>query len=187
MTSINFPIRTLSNTVVQDLKEKYPDAEIRIDLHPNPKQTALSEAHFWSIMDKLSWDNEEDNDAVLEPVIGYLALQPVRHIFDFADLLSEKLYTLDARTFAKNIGEDSWSPNKYFSVDGFLYARCCVVANGKKVFDEVQNNPLLMPKDKTFEDLLYVASTAFIRKTGKKYGYTPIYPIETYSNKEGWQ
>jgi hypothetical protein len=187
MTTINFPLRTLNETVIRDLKEQYPDAEIRLDLHPNPAQTALSDAHFWSIIDKFNWDNEEDNDAILEPAIAYLALQPVRHIFDFADLLSEKLYALDTRSYAQNMGDDSWSPNKYFSVDNFLYARCCVVANGKKVFQEVLGNSLLMPKDKTFEDILYVASTAFIRKMGKKYGYTPIFPIETYSNKEGWQ
>jgi hypothetical protein len=187
MTALNFPIRSLSNTIVQDLKEKYPEAEIRIDLHPNPKQTALSEAHFWTIIDKLNWENEENNDAVVEPAIAYLASQPVRHIFDFADLLSEKLFALDTRTFAQNIGEDAWIPNRYFSVDNFLYARCCVVANGKNVFQEILNNPLLMPKDKTFEDILYIASIAFTRKMSKKYNYSPTFPIETYSNKEGWQ
>jgi hypothetical protein len=187
MTALNFPIRSLNDTIVQDLKEKYPEAEIRIDLHPNPKQTALSEAHFWAIIDKLNWENEENNDAVVEPAIAYLASQPVRHIFDFADLLSEKLYALDTRIYAQNIGEDAWTPNRYFSVDNFLYARCCVVANGKNVFQEILINPLLMPKDKTFEDILYIASIAFTRKMSKKYNYSPTFPIETYSNKEGWQ
>ncbi len=187
MTSINFPLRTLNDTVIQDLKEKYPEAEIRLELHPKPTQTALSEAHFWAIMGKLNWDNEDDNDAVVEPAIAYLVMQPVRHIFEFADLLSEKLYALDARIYAQNIGEDAWLPNAYFSVDNFLYARCCVVANGKKAFLDVQKNPSRMPKDLTFEDLLYVASTAYSRKMGKKYTYSPICSIETYSNKEGWQ
>ena len=74
-----------------------------------------------------------------------------------------------------------------FSVDNFLYARCCVVANGKNAFQEVQKNPTLMPKDKTFEAILYIASTAYTRKMGKKYSYSPTFPIETYSNKKGWQ
>jgi hypothetical protein len=187
MTSINFPLRTLNDTVIQDWKEKYPEAEIRLELHPNPTQTALSEAHFWSIIDKLDWKNGDDSDAVVEPAIAYLATQPVRHIFEFADLLSEKLYALDARVYAQNIGEDAWTPNRYFSVDNFLYARCCVVANGKNAFQAVQKNPTLMPKDTTFEDILYLASTAYSRKMGKKYSYSPAFPIETYSNKSGWQ
>ena len=187
MTSINFPLRTLNDTVIKDLKEKYPEAEIRLELHPKTTQTALSEAHFWAIVDKLNWENEEENEAILEPAIAYLAAQSVRHIFEFADLLSEKLYALDARIYAQNIGEDAWLPDAYFSVDNFLYARCCVVANGKDAFLEVLKNPHKMPKDITFEDILYVASTAYTRKMGKKYIYSPTFPIETYSNKEGWQ
>jgi Protein of unknown function (DUF4240) len=187
MTTINFPLRTLNDTLIRDLKEKYPEAEIKIELHPNLTHTALSEAHFWEIMDTLDWENEEDNDAVIEPAIAYLSTQPVRHIFEFADILSEKLYALDARKYAQNIGEDAWKSNRYFSVDNFLYTRCCVVANGKSAFQEVLKNPLLMPKDRTFEDILYIASSAYTRKMSKKYNYAPTYPIETYSNKEGWQ
>ena len=52
MTTINFPLRTLNDSVIQDLKEKYPEAEIRVELHPNPTHTSLSEAHFWEIIDK---------------------------------------------------------------------------------------------------------------------------------------
>jgi hypothetical protein len=187
MTTINFPLRTLNNTLIRDLKEKYPEAEIKIELHPKLTHTALSEARFWAIIDKFNWEYEEDNDGVLEPAIDYLSTQPVRHIFEFADLLSEKLYALDARKYAQNIGEDAWLPNRYFSVDNFLYARCCVVANGKNAFEKVLKNPLLMPQDRTFEDILYIASTAYKRKMNKKYNYAPTYPIETYSNKEGWQ
>jgi hypothetical protein len=187
MTTINFPLRTLNDNVIRDLKEKYPEAQIRVELHPNLTHTALSEVHFWGIIDKFNWEYEQDNDGVLEPAIEYLSTQPVRHIFEFADILSEKLYALDGRKYAQNIGEDAWLPNRYFSVDNFLYARCCVVANGKNAYQEVLKNPLSMPKDTTFEDILYVASAAYERKMSKKYNYAPTYPIETYSNKVGWQ
>jgi len=69
---------------------------------------------------------------VVEPAIARLVSGSVRHIFEFADLLSEKLYALDGRKYALQLGEDAWSPDRYFSVDNFLYARCCVVANGKE-------------------------------------------------------
>ena len=44
-----------------------------------------------------------------------------------------------------------------------------------------------MPKDITFEALLYLANEAYKRKTGEEMNYIPAYPIETYSNKEGWK
>jgi hypothetical protein len=68
----------------------------------------------------------------VEPAKATLALGAVRHIFEFADLVSEKLHALDGLHYALQIGEDAWSHDKYFSVDNFLYARCCVVANGKE-------------------------------------------------------
>jgi hypothetical protein len=60
------------------------------------------------------------------------------------------------------------------------------VANGEKVYNDIKKNPTLMPKDVTFESLLYLPSMAYERKTKQKYDYTPRYPIETYSNVFGW-
>ena len=44
-----------------------------------------------------------------------------------------------------------------------------------------------MPKDLTFEALLYLPSEAYERKTGQPYDYSPAFPVETYSNQEGWK
>ena len=170
-TAIRLPLRAINAEVIKDLQEKYPDAETR----------------FWEVITLLDWSKEGDDNAVLEPALTQLAAAPVRHLFEFADILSEKLYTLDARAYAKNIGEDAWSPDRYFSVDNFLYARAGVVANGKKVYEKVLQNPELMPKDITFEALLYLPSDAYERKTGKKLDYVPAFSIETYSNKIGWK
>lgn len=63
-----------------------------------------------------------------------------------------------------------------------------MVANGKDVYERVLHNPAQMPKDITFEALLYIPSAAYERKTGNQYDYTPAYPIETYSNQESpWE
>jgi hypothetical protein len=186
-TAIKLPLRSLSESVIQDLKEKYPEAEISVELHQDRNKAPLSEAHFWEIISLLDWNKEGDDNAILEPAIARLAAGPVRHIFEFADMLSEKLYTLDTRKYALYIGEDSWSPDKYFSVDNFLYARCCVVANGKVLYEKVLHDPAQMPKDLKFEALLYLPSEAYEIKTGNHYDYTPSYPIETYSNQEGWR
>ena len=185
-TVIKLPLRSLNESVVNDLKEKYPEAEISIEIHQDFNKAPLSEKRFWEIIALLDWSKEGNDNAVVEPVVSYLAEGPVRHIFEFADLLSEKLYQLDAKKYAQHIGEDAWSVDRYFSVDNFLYARCCVVANGEEAYKEVLNNPAAMPKDLTFEELLYVPSNAYKRKTGKRYNYTPAYNFETYSNQEGW-
>jgi hypothetical protein len=186
-TTIRLPIRALNPVVVRDLQEKYPEAEIAVELHHDKNLAPLSEKHFWEIIALLDWNKEGDDDAVVEPAVAYLAQGPVRHIFEFADILSEKLYALDALVYAEHIGEDAWSPDRYFSVDNFLYARCCAVVNGKNLYEQVRRNPTLMPQDLTFEALLYLPSEAYERKIGRKYDYSPAFPIETYSNKEGWK
>ncbi len=185
-TELKIPLRSLSESIIRDLKEKYPEAEIRIELHPEKDKAPLSEAYFWEIISLFDWGRGDDDEAVVEPAKSRLAAGPVRHIFEFADLLSEKLYALDGKKYALHIGEDSWSPERYFSADNFLYARCCVVANGKDTYEKVLHDPNQMPKDLTFEALLYVASEAYQRKMGKPYDYIPSYPIETYSNQEQW-
>ena len=75
----------------------------------------------------------------------------------------------------------------YLSVDDFLYTRCAVVVNGKDFYQNVLNNPSEMPKDLTFEPLLYVALNAYKRKTGNEFMFIPVHNYETYSNKEGWK
>lgn len=185
--SIKIPLRSLNPEIIKDLQEKYPEAEIKVERSQDKAHSPLSHERFWEIIDLLDWEKESNDDAVLEPAIAQLSEGSVRHIFEFADILSEKLHALDQKSFAQNIGEDAWQPDKYFSVDYFLYARCCVVANGKAIFEKVLNDPTQMPKDITFEGLLYLASMAYERKMGRTLAYTPTFPIETYSNKQGWK
>ncbi len=161
---IKIPLRKLDESVIRDLKEKYPEAEISVELHQDRNKAPLSEAHFWEIISLLDWSKVDDDRAVVEPAKARLASGSVRHIFEFADLLSEKLYALDGRMYALHIGEDAWAPDRYFSVDNFLYARCCVVANGKDMYEKVLNDPTQMPKDLTFEELLYIPSEAYEQK-----------------------
>ena len=185
-TNIKMPLRSLDEATIRGLQEKYPEAEVSLELHPDRHKGPLSEQHFWEIISMLDWTQKED-EAITAPAVAYLAAGPLRHIYEFADVLSEKLLTLDPKAFALHIGADTWTPGRYFSVDTFLYARCCVVANGRELYEQVLQDPAKMPKDLTFEELLYVPSTAYEQKTGKPYDYSPTYPVETYSNEEGWK
>ncbi|WP_421947853.1 DUF4240 domain-containing protein [Phaeodactylibacter xiamenensis] len=182
--SIKIPIHQLNEDKLKELQEKYPGAEVNLTLPAQPNDH-LSETDFWAIIGLFNWEAASD-EAIVQPAIETLAKMPTPAIYSFADLLSEKLYLLDQKKYALHIGEDAWQPHTYFSVDNFLYARACVIANGKDYYDKVSAHPEAMPKDMTFESILYIASEAFGLQRGKPFDYIPAYPIETYSNKAGW-
>jgi hypothetical protein len=186
-TLLNFPLQHAYPETIRDLQERFPSAHLRVEIRKNDISKILTEQQFWQIISLFDWTDAEDDDRVLEPAVTVLAASPVHHIYLFTDILADKLFRLDAKIYAENIGDDAYSPNKYFSVDNFLYARCCVIANGQEAYEAVLKNPLLMPKNLTFESLLSLASKAYFKKTGKRFDYVAITPIETYSNKTGWQ
>lgn len=146
-----------------------------------------AEEEFWNIISMFNWRYEGDDEKVLKPAIKYLSKKSDDEIFEFYEILSKLLYDLDGIEYAKNIGEDSYiNDSEYFSVDDFLYARCCAVANGKDYYYNVLNHPEDMPKDLEFESILYVADEAYELKNGEEFDYLSKYSIETFSNKEKW-
>jgi hypothetical protein len=185
-TQIKIPLHQLNLEMVHDLQEKYPNAEVVVDLQPERHPDAINEDDFWQLIDLIDWSKETDAEQV-RPLIDALEKIPVKSIFAFDDKLAEKLYRLDQKVYAKEIGEDRWTGNSYFSVDTFLYVRVGVIANGQSFYDKVLKDATLMPKDLTYEPLLYVATIAYEKKTGKKYEYIPAYPVETYTNQKGWE
>jgi len=151
----------------------------------------MNEKAFWQIIDSLNWQKDKDDD-IVAPVVTALSHLPDEDIFQFDDLLAEKLYALDGERFARHIGEGSYTDSEddggYFSVDNFLYARCCVVASGQEFYEAVLHNPVEMPKDATFESLLYLPQEAWTMKHGEDSQYPHFHEVwyETFSNPEGW-
>jgi len=163
------------------------EAEVAIWAPEPPDASILSEQAFWHIIGLLDWTREGNDGAILEPAIQYLSNLPEEAILVLDDFLSEKLYHLDAQPYAENAGENAYrGEDAPFSADDFLYARCYVVAQGKDFYYRVLQNPEEMPEDQTFESLLSLAPAAYRRKTDKKMDHVPAYPIETFSNAEGW-
>lgn len=113
----------------------------------------------------------------------------VKDIKEFEEALSYKLYLLDTKEHAKNIGEYSYDEETqdYFSADLFLYFRCSVITEGKECFELTIKNPQNMPKDNSFEPLLSLASEAYQRRTGKEFEYLTGCDYETFSNDAGWK
>ncbi len=188
MTSslIKIPLYQLDADKLAALQAAYPNAELSLDLNQTDNDVILGEQGFWKYINLLDWTASDDED-IIRPAVEALAKQPVRIIFEFADILSMKLFQLDRQDIAQHIGRDAWQPQQYFSVDNFLYARACIIANGKVVFDQTLYDPTQTIQDLTFEALLYIPRKAYQLKMGSPYDYIPAYPIETYTNAKGWE
>lgn len=185
-TVLTVNIDDIDNKFVETLKRDFAHAQAEIRLEGQPEDPeSFTTDHFWNTINLLDWTNEGDDAKVIEPVVDYLASQPLSHIYRFSDILSEKLWHLDTRAHAQVFLDDP-EEEGYLSSDDFLYTRCAVVANGHAYYENVLRNPEQMPKDLTFEPLLYIALTAYKRKTGKKFIAISAYNYETYSNKQGW-
>jgi hypothetical protein len=183
-TTLNISAQDLDHALVDELKEQFGNAKVEIRVHDVPGAAGmLNEPDFWALIDQLDW-TKPDNDLVIEPIVSALAQMPVANIYQFQDLLSEKLWKLDTRAHAVGFSNDE---DDSFSVDDFLYARCGVVANGKELYQKVLNTPKDMPLDTTFSPLLRIAKKAYERKTDKKMTIAPAFKYETFSNQEGWK
>ncbi len=188
MTNIlRYPLRNISPERVYDLQEKYPNASVQIELRDTPFEGGLSEQGFWDLIARLDWTKTGDDDAVIEPVVVALSNGPLRHVYDFKDWLSQKLYWLDTAAHAGQIGDGAFRDDAdEFSEDGFLFARCCAVANGRETYEAIRKDPTQMPKDMEFAPLLRIANEAHRRMTGTVLRYVSAYSVETFSNRKGW-
>ncbi|MEM8528192.1 MAG: DUF4240 domain-containing protein [Bacteroidota bacterium] len=166
------------------VKADYADADLELHIKTSTK-TQLGEDEFWAVIDQLDWEAENEL-AIVAPAVQVLSKYEIGKIYAFQELFAQKLYALDTPAHAQHIGDASWSSDSYFSVDHFLYARACVVAHGKEVYEEVLTTPKEMPDDCTFEALLRLASDAFEQKTGRSFHYIPSVSYETYQNEEAW-
>ena len=142
---------------------------------------------FWTILGTLNWKKADDGDAVLAPAVKALAKLSAEDIMAFDDTLAAKLFALDGEAFAREIGEEAFRRRgEYFAAETFLFARCLVVAKGKKFYDAVLADPKQMPKDAGFEPLLELATLAYEKKTGEDYAHVPTPDCETFANEAGW-
>ncbi|TAK44967.1 MAG: DUF4240 domain-containing protein [Saprospiraceae bacterium] len=185
-TVMTVNVDDMDASFVEELKREYAHAAVEIKVQDRPYcAPSFTVDDFWKAIALLDWLQEGDDDRVVEPVVAYLVVQPLSHLYRFFDILAEKLWQLDTRAHAQVFLEDP-DEEGYLSADDFLYARCAVVANGRAFYEKVLGNPAQMPKDLTFEPLLYIVPAAYQRKTGKPFAAPSAFCFETYSNKKGW-
>ena len=171
----------------EEVRKQQEEAE-RLRRLPQKPKKMMSEEEFWSIIDLLDWKHQGNDKKVLAPAINALAAKTKAEICRFEERFAYLLYQLDTKAHASNIGEDACDPESdYVSADGFLYARCVVVANGREFYAKVLKDPTEMPKDMEFESLLGLASGAYELKTGEDFEYSTGCNYESFSNSAGWQ
>lgn len=152
----------------------------------------MTDNQFWTLIetridrDALNELGEDDYpDSLMQPLTEELVKLSIPELQQFEEILAKALYGIDGRLFAANAGDSGRSD------DGFLYCRCWVVANGREYYDAVLADPEKMPKTigEWCEPLLYVASEAWAKKTGKdveEWDYDTEVSYETGSNEELW-
>lgn len=192
MTVHKIKLKDLNEKFIQDLRDELKDEEIELEIriHAGEGDCAdkeMNEALFWEVLSQFDWAKEGDDQAVMEPAIQFLSQCSIKNIKAFHDILSQKLYDLDGERFAQHTGLNAYQKGEHFSVDIFLYARCCVVANGQAYYEHIQQHPEEMPKDLTFEALLNLPALAFELKTGFEMEHVPSHNYETFFNVEGWK
>ena len=147
----------------------------------------MTNDEFWksiSLIDIEALD-EGDEETAVEALSESISSNTEEEINQFYEILSQYLYKLDGKVWCDESGESSNSS------DGFLYARCYVVAKGRDYYESVLNDPRLMPKscEQWAESLIYVAGQAWGEVTGndeEDYEFEPSVSYETGSNDNQW-
>ncbi len=186
MTIHRVKLKDLNKEYLEKLQRQAANGEQEVAIWFPQKSTALSEDEFWEIIALLDWKKRKAK-TIMAAATAHLSQLSEAKIKAFDDILSEKLYQLDGQQYAKNTGQNAYQGETApFSVDGFLYARCMAVAQGKDTFDIILANPEKMVKDVSFEPLLGLANQAYQKKTGETYEHIPAYIYETFANTKGW-
>ncbi len=184
MNVLRYSLRNISPQTLIELQEHYPNASVDIKLSHKWTKEGLSEADFWALIAQLDWSQTGNDEAVIAPVVNALSKANFRHIIDFADILSHKLFILDGEIYGPQ-GDETLN-DVDFVADRFLYVRCCVVANGLAFFNHIRRHPTETPHQLTFAPLLRIPNEAYKQQTGKFLDHVWAYPIETFSNSLNW-
>lgn len=177
----------IEKQVKSKLRKGYKEGDIPTYEKPDWSSIPMNNKTFWRILGLFNWGKQGDDEAVIKPAVLALSQMKVEAIYKFEDILSEQLFYLDTKAHAREIGEEGYKEDTYFSSDWFLYSRCTCLINGEDFYNEVLNNPSSFPKDMEFETLITVAQEAFEKKTKEEWNYNcKQYSYESFSNEKGW-
>lgn len=147
----------------------------------------MNEVKFWRLIDLIDIAalDKGDEDAAIEPLYRVMLEISEEELFEFEEALALQLFAIDGEVFAQTAGEAGSSD------DGFLYARCYVVAKGRQFFETVKADPARMPNsiDQWCESLLYPHRKAWGHAKGcspAEWPFSPSVSYESGSNQDLW-
>lgn len=147
----------------------------------------MHETNFWTLIGLIDVDalDNGNEDRAIHPLREALVKKAEEDLFAFEEQLALHLYAIDGEVYADNAGDSGGSD------DGFLYARCYVVAKGREFFEAVKSDPTLMPKsiDQWCEPLLYVHHEAWAQVTQRdssEWSFFPSVSYESGSHSDLW-
>ena len=162
------------------------DGKPPIWIQPIIESGKMYDQDFFRFTDMLDWDKQGNDEAVIEPLVSFLAKWGDNVIFAFHDKMAELLFSLDTYNIAKHLMENETC----FSPDYFLYARCVALVNGKPYYNAILKGRKKLAANMDFETILYVPQKAWERihnEDGDEYLHEAKLNYETYSNKAGWE
>ncbi|MFS8393102.1 DUF4240 domain-containing protein [Xanthomonas campestris] len=150
-------------------------------------EQVMENTQFWQLMklvDRVALEDGEEDRAVLSLTSALTAME-VTSIEAFHEHLSQHLFAIDGEKYAANAG------NSGESDDGFLYARCYVIARGEEYYFRVKQTPVEMQRsaDQWCESLLYVAPNAWAARSGSDpsdWTFEATVSYESGSNPDLW-
>lgn len=144
--------------------------ENKIELKEFIKSERMDKTEFWKLIDysiaKSNNDKSLQEEAIIEKLVTYNAEQ----IIEFEKIFRELIIEADDFKImaAQKVIEG------YVSDDSYLYFRCWLIGKGEKIYTETLKNPEFLAEkinqdeETYFEGLMYVATSAYKIKTGKK-------------------
>lgn len=134
------------------------------------KSDKMDKEEFWKIID-FSLANSKGNNEIQEKIIlEKLVSYSLEQIIDFEVIFRQLVIEADDfKIIAAEKIIEGWVTD-----DPYLYFRCWLIGQGQKTFEETLKNPdYLADKvdkdtDTNFEGLMYVATMAYSKKTGKE-------------------
>jgi hypothetical protein len=143
---------------------------------------------FWRLIESIDRAAlaDGDEDAAIAPLESRLSAMPASDMESFEEHLSQCLYALDGQPYAAESGDSGDSD------DGFLYARCWVVAQGRQTYEDTLRDATLMPKtlEQWCEALLYPHRRAWAATTGvdeSEWTFDSSVSYESGSNEALWR
>jgi len=150
----------------KDNSEKFYQSKVKEFI----KNDSMDKTEFWKIIE---YSIAKSNDVKSEQekiIIEKLATYSPEQIIEFEMIFRQLI--IDADDY-KIMGAQKIIEG-YVSDDSYLYFRCWLIGKGENIYTETLKNPEFLSEnvnkgeEASFEELMYVATTAFKMRTGKK-------------------